>query len=68
MDDKDFIGRNDCTVCVQECRLVGPTKHELCDFIGKCRSCDNYIHPYQSPHEYAAYDIPADRSDDKTGY
>ena len=65
MSDQDFIWRNNCTLCVQECQLMGPAKHELCDFIGKCRSCENYIHPYQSPDKYVEYDLSADRPDDK---
>ena len=65
MNDKDFIWMNDCTFCVQECQLTGPAKHELCNFIGKCRSCDNYIHPYQSPGKYVERDLSADQSVDK---
>jgi hypothetical protein len=65
MDDQDFIWRNVCTLCVQECQLVASAKHELCDFIGKCRLCDNYINPYQSPNKYVEYDLPAGNPDDR---
>ena len=45
--DHDFILKNKCTNCVHQCELTGPSKHEICSFEGKCRSCDNYIDPYQ---------------------